>query len=160
MVQKPPYLQHCHCNLASTPTSVVVLASLTHPNESIALYFDFSIWGFTKWLLQEAKVVIQAFVRRIQRWFSVFLMRNLFKFLPRHPRINYLKLKLVSQAWKAAILSFELFNLRKELGRTEECLKDYHKRWGKAQSIKPIPFYKYILLLLYMFDVPRLKSLI
>ena len=45
-----------------------------------------------------------------------------FQILARLPRINYLKLKLVSQAWKAAIQSSELFKLRKELGKTEEWL--------------------------------------
>lgn len=42
--------------------------------------------------------------------------------LARIPRMNYLHLKLVSRSWKAAILSAELFNLRKELGITEEWL--------------------------------------
>jgi hypothetical protein len=42
--------------------------------------------------------------------------------LARIPRINYLNLKLVSQAWKASVLSVELYNLRKELGTTEEWL--------------------------------------
>ncbi|XP_062177441.1 F-box/kelch-repeat protein At1g22040-like [Alnus glutinosa] len=42
--------------------------------------------------------------------------------LARIPRINYLNLKLVSRAWKAAILSVELYNVRKELGTTEEWL--------------------------------------
>lgn len=42
--------------------------------------------------------------------------------LARIPRINYLNMKLVSRAWKAAILSAELFKLRKELGTTEEWL--------------------------------------
>jgi len=42
--------------------------------------------------------------------------------LAKIPRINYLNLKLVSRAWKAAILSVELYNVRKELGSTEEWL--------------------------------------
>lgn len=42
--------------------------------------------------------------------------------LAKIPRINYLNLKLVSRAWKAAILSVELYNLRKALGTTEEWL--------------------------------------
>ncbi|XP_002534256.2 F-box/kelch-repeat protein At1g22040 [Ricinus communis] len=42
--------------------------------------------------------------------------------LARIPRICYLKMKLVSRAWKAAIVSTELFNVRKELGTTEEWL--------------------------------------
>ncbi|KAF7803695.1 F-box/kelch-repeat protein [Senna tora] len=42
--------------------------------------------------------------------------------LARVPRICYLNLKLVSRPWKAAIVSSELFWLRKELGTTEEWL--------------------------------------
>ncbi|MED6223398.1 hypothetical protein PIB30_073602 [Stylosanthes scabra] len=42
--------------------------------------------------------------------------------LARVPRINYLNLKLVSHAWKAALVSPELFCVRKELGTTEEWL--------------------------------------
>lgn len=42
--------------------------------------------------------------------------------IARLPRIDYLNLKLVSRAWKTTILSAELFNLRKELGTTEEWL--------------------------------------
>ncbi|KAL3515560.1 hypothetical protein ACH5RR_022462 [Cinchona calisaya] len=38
------------------------------------------------------------------------------------PRIYYLNAKLVSRSWKAAILSTELYRLRKELGTTEEYL--------------------------------------
>ncbi|TXG53856.1 hypothetical protein EZV62_019112 [Acer yangbiense] len=45
-----------------------------------------------------------------------------FQILARLPRIYYLKVKLVSRAWKAAIMSSELFKLRKELGMTEEWL--------------------------------------
>lgn len=42
--------------------------------------------------------------------------------LARVPRICYLNLKLVSRAWKAALVSSELFCVRKELGTTEEWL--------------------------------------
>lgn len=42
--------------------------------------------------------------------------------LARLPRICYLNTKLVSRAWRAAIVSPELYNLRKELGKTEEWL--------------------------------------
>ncbi|XP_065849052.1 F-box/kelch-repeat protein At1g22040-like [Euphorbia lathyris] len=42
--------------------------------------------------------------------------------LARIPRIYYLQLKLVCRAWKSAIVSTELFNVRKELGTTEEWL--------------------------------------
>lgn len=42
--------------------------------------------------------------------------------LARIPRIYYLKMKLVSLAWKAAIVSGGLFNVRKELGTTEAWL--------------------------------------
>ncbi|CAL9180478.1 unnamed protein product [Musa hybrid cultivar] len=42
--------------------------------------------------------------------------------LARLPRIYYLNVKLVSQRWKAAIISDELFRLRAELGVTEEWL--------------------------------------
>ncbi|KAK1581352.1 hypothetical protein Q3G72_005229 [Acer saccharum] len=45
-----------------------------------------------------------------------------FQILARLPRIYYLKVKLVSRAWKAVIMSSELFKLRKELGMTEEWL--------------------------------------
>uniref|UniRef100_A0A0E0NGS6 F-box domain-containing protein n=1 Tax=Oryza rufipogon TaxID=4529 RepID=A0A0E0NGS6_ORYRU len=45
-----------------------------------------------------------------------------FQILARLPRLYYLKLKLVSQAWKAAITSSELSQLRRELGLTEEWL--------------------------------------
>ncbi|KAE8716791.1 F-box/kelch-repeat protein [Hibiscus syriacus] len=43
-----------------------------------------------------------------------------YQILARIPRINYLNVRLVSRAWKAAIMSTELFNTRKELGTTEE----------------------------------------
>lgn len=42
--------------------------------------------------------------------------------LARLPRIYYLGVKLVSRSWKAAILSPELYKVRKELGTTEEWL--------------------------------------
>ncbi|KDP37916.1 hypothetical protein JCGZ_05355 [Jatropha curcas] len=42
--------------------------------------------------------------------------------LARLNRICYLKVRLVSRAWKSAIMSSELFNVRKELGTTEEWL--------------------------------------
>ncbi|KAJ4965156.1 hypothetical protein NE237_017005 [Protea cynaroides] len=42
--------------------------------------------------------------------------------LSRVPRICYLSMKKVSRSWKIAITSPELFNLRKELGTTEEWL--------------------------------------
>ncbi|XP_022725487.1 F-box/kelch-repeat protein At1g22040-like isoform X2 [Durio zibethinus] len=45
-----------------------------------------------------------------------------YQILARIPRINYLNVRLVSRAWKAAIMSTELFNIRKELGTIEEWL--------------------------------------
>jgi hypothetical protein len=42
--------------------------------------------------------------------------------LARLPRISYFSMRLVAQNWKAAVTSHELFNLRKELGLTEEWL--------------------------------------
>ncbi|KQK00009.1 F-box/kelch-repeat protein At1g22040 [Brachypodium distachyon] len=45
-----------------------------------------------------------------------------FQILARLPRIYYLKVKMVSRAWKAAITSSELSQLRRELGVTEEWL--------------------------------------
>lgn len=42
--------------------------------------------------------------------------------LARLPRACYLDVKLVSRSWKAAIMSTEIFKLRKELGTTEEWL--------------------------------------
>lgn len=42
--------------------------------------------------------------------------------LARVPRIHYLKLKLVSRRWKAAVTSSEVFEVRKELKTTEEWL--------------------------------------
>lgn len=45
-----------------------------------------------------------------------------YQILARIPRINYLNVRLVSRAWKAAITSTELFIIRKEIGTTEEWL--------------------------------------
>ncbi|TYJ03237.1 hypothetical protein E1A91_A12G014900v1 [Gossypium mustelinum] len=45
-----------------------------------------------------------------------------YQILARVPRINYLNARLVSRSWKASIMSSELFNIRKELGTTEEWL--------------------------------------
>ncbi|XVE49586.1 hypothetical protein DITRI_Ditri01bG0093700 [Diplodiscus trichospermus] len=45
-----------------------------------------------------------------------------YQILARIPRINYLNVRLVSRAWKVAIMSTELFNIRKELGTVEEWL--------------------------------------
>ena len=42
--------------------------------------------------------------------------------LARVPRFFYLNMRLVSRSWKGAIMSTELFKLRKELGTTEEWL--------------------------------------
>ncbi|CAI9103987.1 OLC1v1002589C1 [Oldenlandia corymbosa var. corymbosa] len=42
--------------------------------------------------------------------------------LARIPRMCYLNVKSVSRSWKAAVLSSELYKLRKELGTTEEYL--------------------------------------
>ncbi|XVE60427.1 hypothetical protein DITRI_Ditri05aG0127800 [Diplodiscus trichospermus] len=42
--------------------------------------------------------------------------------LARLPRIHYFNLMLVSQKWKATVMSPQLFKLRKELGMTEEWL--------------------------------------
>ncbi|KAG0452987.1 hypothetical protein HPP92_025295 [Vanilla planifolia] len=42
--------------------------------------------------------------------------------LARVPRVYYLGLKLVSRSWKAAICNAEIYQLRKELGTTEEWL--------------------------------------
>ncbi|CAN1164567.1 F-box/kelch-repeat protein At1g22040 [Linum perenne] len=42
--------------------------------------------------------------------------------LARIPRVHYLKMKLVSRAWKSAILHSQLFDVRKQLGTTEEWL--------------------------------------
>ncbi|KAK8941827.1 F-box/kelch-repeat protein [Platanthera guangdongensis] len=42
--------------------------------------------------------------------------------IARVPRIHYLKMKLVSRAWKTAITSAEIYQLRKVLGTTEEWL--------------------------------------
>ncbi|KAE8677855.1 F-box/kelch-repeat protein [Hibiscus syriacus] len=53
-----------------------------------------------------------------------------YQILARIPRINYLNLRLVSWAWKAAIMSSELFNVRKEIGTTEEWLYLLTKNGG------------------------------
>lgn len=45
-----------------------------------------------------------------------------FQILARVPRICYLDVKMVSRSWKAAVTSNELYELRKELGTTEEWL--------------------------------------
>ncbi|KAK3034476.1 hypothetical protein RJ639_033332 [Escallonia herrerae] len=42
--------------------------------------------------------------------------------LARLPRVSYFTMRLVARNWKAAITSPELFDLRKELGLTEEWL--------------------------------------
>ncbi|KAL1366204.1 hypothetical protein HN51_014071 [Arachis hypogaea] len=72
--------------------------------------------------------------------------------LARVPRINYLSLKLVSHVWKAALVSTELFCVRKELGTTEEWLyiltrvKDDKLLWSgldpisrRWQRLPPMP---------------------
>lgn len=42
--------------------------------------------------------------------------------LARLPRLSYFSMRLVARNWKATIMSHELFDLRKELGMTEEWL--------------------------------------
>lgn len=72
--------------------------------------------------------------------------------LARLPRIYYLYVKLVSRSWKAAVMSRELFTLRKELGTTEEWLylltkeDDGRLSWlaldpssGRWQRLPPLP---------------------
>ena len=72
--------------------------------------------------------------------------------LARLPRFFYLNMRLVSRSWKGAIMSTELFNLRKELGMTEEWLyiltkiKDEQLLWYsldplscKWQRLPPMP---------------------
>ena len=72
--------------------------------------------------------------------------------LARVPRIYYLKLKLVSQRWKAAVTSSEAYELSKELKMTEEWLyilthaEEYKLSWyaldplsGKWQRLPPMP---------------------
>ncbi|KAJ0710657.1 putative F-box domain, kelch-type beta propeller, F-box-like domain superfamily [Helianthus annuus] len=70
----------------------------------------------------------------------------------RTPRIGYLNLKAVSPSWRAAVTSPEIYNIRKELGTTEEwlyilvnkglfgrflhALDPISKRW---QRLPPIP---------------------
>ncbi|KAL1133072.1 hypothetical protein V6Z11_A12G015900 [Gossypium hirsutum] len=53
-----------------------------------------------------------------------------YQILARVPRINYLNARLVSRSWKASIMSSELFNIRKELGTTEEWLYILTKKEG------------------------------
>ncbi|KAE8728299.1 F-box/kelch-repeat protein [Hibiscus syriacus] len=76
--------------------------------------------------------------------------------LARLPRINYCNLRLVSQKWKATLMSPQLFNLRKKLGMTEEWLyvltKDeeekhlWHaldplsRKWQRLPSIPSVVF--------------------
>lgn len=75
-----------------------------------------------------------------------------FQIIARLPRIYYLNAKLVSRSWKAAILSPELYRLRKQLGTTEEYLYVLTKVdgdklvWnaldpvsGKWQRLPPMP---------------------
>ena len=72
--------------------------------------------------------------------------------LARVPRIHYLKLKLVSSRWKAAVTSSEVYEVRKELQMTEEWLyilthaEEYKLYWyaldplsGKWQRLPPMP---------------------
>ncbi|XP_065847320.1 F-box/kelch-repeat protein At1g22040 [Euphorbia lathyris] len=71
--------------------------------------------------------------------------------LAKVPRICYFNLRLVSQKWKQTIMSHELFQLRKELGSTEEWLyvltkADEELTWHaldplsrKWQRLPPIP---------------------
>ncbi|XP_028753195.1 F-box/kelch-repeat protein At1g22040-like isoform X1 [Neltuma alba] len=72
--------------------------------------------------------------------------------LARVPRITYLNLKFVSRAWKEALVSSELFALRKELGTAEEWLymltkvSDDKLLWraldplsGRWQRLPPMP---------------------
>lgn len=111
--------------------------------------------------------VSQSEIRKRQRLSSSFCEENsrLISSLPdeislqilaRIPRINYFNLKLVSRAWKAAILGAELFNLRRELATTEEwlyvltkvdndkllwyALDPLSRRW---QRLPPIPSYAF-----------------
>uniref|UniRef100_A0A7N0T180 F-box domain-containing protein n=1 Tax=Kalanchoe fedtschenkoi TaxID=63787 RepID=A0A7N0T180_KALFE len=43
-----------------------------------------------------------------------------FQILARVPRVKYMSLKLVSRAWKAAVTGQELFDVRREVGKSEE----------------------------------------
>ncbi|KAJ4951425.1 hypothetical protein NE237_028257 [Protea cynaroides] len=76
--------------------------------------------------------------------------------LARVPRICYLSMKSVSRSWNIAMTSRELFNLRKELGTTEEWLyiltkvDDDKLLWyaldplsRKWQALPPIPNFAY-----------------
>ncbi|KAF7842613.1 F-box/kelch-repeat protein [Senna tora] len=75
-----------------------------------------------------------------------------FQILARVPRICYLNLKFVSRAWKEALVTSELYCLRKELGTTEEWLyiltkvNDTKLLWhaldplsGRWQRLPPMP---------------------
>ncbi|KAJ7946701.1 F-box/kelch-repeat protein [Quillaja saponaria] len=117
----------------------------------------------SKTRLSEACEVLQSETCKRQRLSSDYCEENtrLIPYLPdeisiqilaRVPRIFYLNLKLASQAWKAAIMSTELFSLRKELGTSEEwlyiltkfnndklfwyALDPLSKRW---QRLPPVP---------------------
>lgn len=72
--------------------------------------------------------------------------------LARSPRIHYLNLKLVCRAWKAAIIGYELSQLRRELGVSEEWVyvltkaEAYKLHWyaldpvfQKWQRLPPMP---------------------
>lgn len=71
--------------------------------------------------------------------------------IARVPRICYLKMKMVSRSWKVAIGGPEVYQLRKELGRTEEWLYILTKledqlAWhgldpssGRWQRVPPMP---------------------
>lgn len=72
--------------------------------------------------------------------------------LARVPRIYYLRIKQVSRRWKVAITSYEVFQLRKELGTVEEWLylltnaEQNKLSWhaldpisGKWQRLPPMP---------------------
>ncbi|KAL0357095.1 UNVERIFIED_CONTAM: F-box/kelch-repeat protein [Sesamum calycinum] len=54
-----------------------------------------------------------------------------FEILARLPRICHFNAKLVSRSWKAALMSGELYQLRKELGTTEEWLYILTKLGGE-----------------------------
>ncbi|XVE93096.1 hypothetical protein REPUB_Repub01dG0160600 [Reevesia pubescens] len=75
-----------------------------------------------------------------------------YQILARIPRINYLKMRLVSRAGKTAIMSTEVFSIRKELGTTEEWLylltkvEDHKLLWyaldplsRRWQTLPPMP---------------------
>ncbi|KAF9620440.1 hypothetical protein IFM89_012617 [Coptis chinensis] len=60
--------------------------------------------------------------------------------LARLPRIYYLNVKLVSRSWKNVVTGTELFDLRKELGITEEWLYILTKGYGP--EVPSMPFSK------------------